>query len=467
MVRLATGAIVVADRAAGAEGAVGDKGVFDCLLDADASRVAFSFEASNLVAGDTNGNVDVFVRDLSNVDDAARERDRRRPGRRWRAAAGSSRCPATGRGSRSERARHCSAGDTNMSAFDIYVRDTTAGTTFLASVGTGGVPGDGDSFSASLDDSGTMMAFVSDSTNFGFGDMNNATDAFVRFLGRGRDGARESCHRAGGRESATSVRPRPTISGDGLGVAFVSEATNLGATPPPNEAVVYLRKLSGATTEAVSRASGPGGALDTRRPVAPSLATTPSVVTWGSNSVTFGLGTPGDFDTALGRGDFDEVFRRELTGERADRARLAADRLGTTQLRRQRLGAEGGLSQRGRSLRRLHLALGRAGSGRRGARGAGLRARQRQEHDDARLARRRGRPGRELRRAPGRGDQRGRKPRRVHQQRDEPRPGRQRSERLRAHARQRGTANREPRRRPRGWPAVGLQRSTSRVVVRH
>ena len=50
------------------------------MLSADGRYVAFESEASNLVAGDTNDSIDVFVRDLAHRDDDAGQRRQRRPG---------------------------------------------------------------------------------------------------------------------------------------------------------------------------------------------------------------------------------------------------------------------------------------------------------------------------------------------------------------------------------------------------
>ena len=108
VVRFASGSFSVADRASGAEGAIGDGGAYDCLIDSDGSRVAFDSDSKNLVAGDTNANADVFVRDLTAATTTRVSVTGPAPGPRWRAAADSSRSPATAPGSPGAPARRCS-----------------------------------------------------------------------------------------------------------------------------------------------------------------------------------------------------------------------------------------------------------------------------------------------------------------------------------------------------------------------
>ena len=313
VVRLATGAMSVADRATGAEGALGDRGALNCQLDADGSRVAFDSDSANLVAGDTNSNADVFVRDLPG---AATQRVSL-TGAGAQAAGGGGLESISGDGTRIAFGTRASlvAADTNSSAFDVYVRDTTAGTTFLGSVGTGSVTGDGDAFGGSFSDDGNSIAFVSDATNLAFGDANNQTDAFVRLIGADETVLVSRASTPAG-AIADGRSTNVAISGDGLGVAFSSTATNLGATPlATGQSIVYVRTLSGAITRAVSRASGAAGVLDDRDALSPSLGSAPTTVAWRSQPI-FGIpALTSAFDGIFGRGDFDEVFRRELSGD--------------------------------------------------------------------------------------------------------------------------------------------------------
>ena len=112
-------------------------------ISADGRYVAFDSFASNLVAGDTNGNGDMFVRDTVGGQTTTGERQQRgvtRPTsqllrRRSRPTATTSRSNrhVEPRGGRHEQNR------------DVFVRDTVAGTTTRVSVDSAGIEVDGDS----------------------------------------------------------------------------------------------------------------------------------------------------------------------------------------------------------------------------------------------------------------------------------------------------------------------------------
>ena len=70
-------------------------------------------------------------------------------------------------------------GDTN-GTLDVFVRDRQTGTTRRVSVGPGGVQGNGDSFDPAISADGRFVAFTSDATNLVPGDTNGASDVFVR-----------------------------------------------------------------------------------------------------------------------------------------------------------------------------------------------------------------------------------------------------------------------------------------------
>jgi Tol biopolymer transport system component len=71
------------------------------------------------------------------------------------------------------------AGDTNL-VQDIFVRDRQTGTTTLVSKSSAGVGGDFGSYSPSISADGRYVAFASYATNLVAGDTNGAEDIFVR-----------------------------------------------------------------------------------------------------------------------------------------------------------------------------------------------------------------------------------------------------------------------------------------------
>ncbi len=135
-------------------------------VSADGRYVAFKSEANDLVAGDTNGVEDVFVRDRLN-------------GTTERASVSSAEAQGTGScscSSASLATPHISsngrfvafssdltnlvAGDTNARS-DVFVRDRSAGTTKRVSLSPAGAQRAGESGSPSISDNGRYVAFDS------------------------------------------------------------------------------------------------------------------------------------------------------------------------------------------------------------------------------------------------------------------------------------------------------------------
>ena len=70
-------------------------------------------------------------------------------------------------------------GDTN-GAVDVFVRDRRLGTTRRVSVSSTGAQGNGRSFDPAISSAGRYVAFGSDASNLVPGDTNGAVDVFVR-----------------------------------------------------------------------------------------------------------------------------------------------------------------------------------------------------------------------------------------------------------------------------------------------
>jgi Tol biopolymer transport system component len=214
-------------------------------ISADGRLVAFGSFSPNLVAGDTNDAFDVFVRDRAagttvraSVDSAGVEGN-----------AASTRPRLSGDGhfvAFGSEASNLVAGDTNGRR-DIFVHDLASRTTERVSVDSAGNeansqsdgPGirGGSSFGPDLSGDGRFVAFDSIATNLVAGDTNTCgpfyqspagacPDIFVhdRLTGATR---RVSVDSAGAQANAASTDP--AISADGSVVAFFSPATNLVA----------------------------------------------------------------------------------------------------------------------------------------------------------------------------------------------------------------------------------------------
>lgn len=230
-------------------------------LSPDGRFVAFSSAASNLVAGDTNGTSDVFLRD--------RERGlttRLSVGAADAQANGPSETPAAcGLGACvvfASRATNLTPG-TTAERSRIYLRDVRAGTTALISQGFGGADPDGDSSEPTVSGDGRFVAFLSSATNLTRGDTNGWPDAFVydRTLGTT---TRVSVS-TDGREG-TSPCEAPVISADGRFVAFQTRS-NLVVPDGEGRLDVFVHDRQAHTTTRVSnRIGGSASNRDSRDP---------------------------------------------------------------------------------------------------------------------------------------------------------------------------------------------------------
>ncbi len=145
------------------------------------------------------------------------------------------------------------AGDAN-NAGDVFVRDLVNGTTFLVSVNTNGVSGNGVSRNSVMTPDGRCVAFVSAANDLVANDTNQIPDIFVRDLLSGTTTlisvgamATSSSLPAGSSES-------PAISDNGQFVAFYSTATNL-ISGLQATGQIYVRDLiSGITSWASTNA---------------------------------------------------------------------------------------------------------------------------------------------------------------------------------------------------------------------
>ena len=220
-------------------------------LSADGRYAAFYSDASNLVAGDTNGARDVFVRDLQTG-----ETTRVSVSTSGAEANGDSFAPALSSDGRfvafSSSASNLVDGDTN-DANDIFVRDRQTDTTSRVSVGVDGSQANGGSDSPSLSGDGRLVAFASAASNIVSGDANNLRDAFVcdRQTGTAVNVSVNTNGTQGDLESAT-----PVLSADGKFVAYQSFADNLIADDENEGADIFVRDLTANTTERVSEYTG-------------------------------------------------------------------------------------------------------------------------------------------------------------------------------------------------------------------
>src|SRR4051812_35146460 len=154
-------------------------------ISADGRYVVFDSHASNLVADDTNGWADVFVRDLMTgvtrrVSVTSSEGQANRA-RLFAAVSADGRYVAF-----ASDASNLVAGDTNHTG-DVFVRDLVKGVTRRVSVSSneGQTTREGWSGDGALSADGRYVVFSSAASNLVPGDTNHRRDVFVRDLMKG------------------------------------------------------------------------------------------------------------------------------------------------------------------------------------------------------------------------------------------------------------------------------------------
>ena len=207
-------------------------------LSADGRYAAFYSDASNLVAGDTNGARDAFVRDLQTG-----ETTRVSVSSSGGEANGDSFAPAISSDGRyvafASSASNLVDGDTN-DANDVFVRDRQSNTTARVSVGFDGGQANGGATSPRSAATGASSPSRSAASNIASGDANGNRDVFVYDRQTGT-AASVSVDRAGAQARSRLVTPM--LSANGRFVAFTSFADNLIPGDLNEGSDVFVRDL--------------------------------------------------------------------------------------------------------------------------------------------------------------------------------------------------------------------------------
>ena len=242
-------------------GAQANNASFGPAISADGRFVAFISRATNLVAGDTNGMDDVFVHDR-----VSGSTERMSLGVGGAQADGSSARPAISADGRfvafKSDATNLVAGDTN-GATDLFVRDRMTGTTERDSVTSGGVQTDGilwirdASDRAVISADGRFVSFVSGSANLPSGGIALEVYVHDRLTGRTMLGSTGAAGTA-----IDSYSSGGSLSADGRFLGFDSSSSNLVKGDRNGTVDVFVRDrqasstLVASTNEVTSRAAG-------------------------------------------------------------------------------------------------------------------------------------------------------------------------------------------------------------------
>ncbi len=236
-------------------------------MSADGRFVTFSGDASNLVPGDTNGTWDVFVHDR--VAGATERVSLASDGAEANASSAINAISADGRYvAFLSAATNLVPGDTN-GIVDVFVRDRVDGATERVSVASDGAqatqtssPIPTSSWYPAISADGRFVAFPSNAANLVPGDTNASTDVFVHDRATGTT-ERVSVASGGVQATPSLMAPTsswPALSADGRYVAFSADASNLAPGDTNGNLDVFVHDRETGTTEQVSVASdGAGG----------------------------------------------------------------------------------------------------------------------------------------------------------------------------------------------------------------
>lgn len=213
-------------------------------ISTDGRYVAFMSAASNLVPGDTNDDLDVFVRDLVagtttlvSVSSTGTKGDKESE---WPHLSDDGRYVAF-----DSWATNLVPGDTNAMS-DVFVHDQLTGVTERVDVDSSGAQSNGWTVGNFLSADGRWVVFESLATNFAPGDTNATYDIYIHDRTTGAT-SRVSLSSSGSDPNSGCMSAQ--VSADGRWVVFESTATNLvaGDTNVAND--IFLRdRLAGLTT---------------------------------------------------------------------------------------------------------------------------------------------------------------------------------------------------------------------------
>ncbi len=221
----------------------------------DGRYVSFTSLATNLVAGDTNARPDVFRRDsVSNVTIRVSVTNAGAQGNNTQTRSDNITSSISGDGRyvlfRSS-ASNLVAGDTN-GLDDLFVRDVTGLTTKRVSLSNTGVQPNNLSYMGKISNDGRYVVFSTAATNLVVGDTNIAEDVFVRDRTLNTT-TRVSISTSGAQTVTGGLGSnKPSISDDGRYVAFTSYDDTLIANDTNAVGDTFMRDRTANTTTRVS-----------------------------------------------------------------------------------------------------------------------------------------------------------------------------------------------------------------------
>lgn len=234
----------------------GNKASADASVSWSGRFIAFASTSTDLVAGDTNAKNDIFVRDT-----LADTTIRVSVSSGGTQANGDSSRPSISSDGRylafQSTATNLVANDTNGTS-DVFVRDLVGKSTIRASLRSTGAQSVGSAEWPSISDDGKKVAFQTDDDAMALGEGNGQVDSYVRDT---QNGTTTRVSVDTNEASLTAGGTGPSISGNGRWVAFTSTTNQIGADTN-NEPDVFLRDVLNGTSERVSLTANGGQGND-------------------------------------------------------------------------------------------------------------------------------------------------------------------------------------------------------------
>jgi len=237
-------------------------------ISGDGRYVAYSSSASNLVSGDTNNSSDIFVYDRQlNTTRRVSVASNSTQGN------SSSSSPSISGDGRyvayNSYARNLVSGETNYFV-DIFVYDTQLNTTRRVSVASDGTQGNNSSYYPSISGDGRYVAYNSSASNLVSGDTHNSTDIFVydTQLNTTRRVSVASDSTQGNGYSYS-----PSISGDGRYVAYKSYARNLVSGDTNNSTDIFVTNNLNLSKDVIAFTPANFSVTESRTPITPITVT--------------------------------------------------------------------------------------------------------------------------------------------------------------------------------------------------
>jgi WD40-like Beta Propeller Repeat len=240
---------------AGVQADIGSGLLPKASISADGNTIAFMSYATNLVPNDTNGDYDIFVHDR--LTDATTRVSVASDGTQGNNYSTNASISGDGRyvAFQSLSTNLIAGGTAGFG--HVFVHDRQTAQTTLVSTASNGTPGSNSSGYPSISAGGQYVAFESFASNLVPNDTNGWTDIFVHDRQTGET-TRVSLASNGAQTNSNSAFA--AISGDGLHVAFYSNATNLAASDTNNRSDIFVHdRLTGQTTRVSVASDGTQG----------------------------------------------------------------------------------------------------------------------------------------------------------------------------------------------------------------